>query len=253
MVSLIQAIILSIIQGITEWFPVSSSGHLALFQNFFGFQNFSFDVFLHLASVLAVFFIFWKDIIEIIKINNKEKIKYLFYLFIALIPAIFVGFFLKDFIENSFSNMIFLGFFFMISGMIIYSTKFAAEKKEKINFSDSIFIGIFQAIAIFPGISRSGFTISSGLFRGIKKKEAIKFSFLLSIPIILGAFVLEAKDLILSKIDYSLLIISFIVTLIVSLFTIRILIKIIQSDKFYFFGIYNFILGIFVLILGVLK
>jgi len=245
MVEIIQAIILSIIQGITEWFPISSSGHLALIQHLFGFQNLSYDVFLHFASIFAVIFVFKKEIIKIFNLKNKENWRYFSYLLIALIPAIIVGFVFKDTIENLFSNTIYLGIFFIFSGIIIYSTKFAKQKKEKPNLFDSLIIGIFQAIAIFPGISRSGMTISSGLFRGISKEQAIKFSFFLAIPIILGASILELNNI--TEVNYFVLLISFIITLLVSIITIKLLIKIIKSDKFYLFGIYNILLGIIIL------
>jgi len=249
MVSLIQAVILSFLQGIAEWLPISSSGHLALVQNIFHFENLSFDVFLHLASILAVIIIFWKDIVKLFYPWEKTKIKYLLIILIGIIPAGIVGFLLRKQIETAFSNYIYIGIFFIISGIIVYSTKFYKEKKEKPSFMDSIFIGIFQAIAILPGISRSGATISSGMYRGIKKEEAIKFSFLMAIPVILGAGVLELKDLAFSQINTTFLIISFVITFILSLAGIKILLKIVEQEKFYLFGIYNFLLGILVLVL----
>lgn len=247
MVSLIQALILSIVQGITEWFPVSSSGHLALLQNFFGFQNLSFDIFLHLASILAVLIIFWKDILNLLNLKNRGNLKYITLIIIGIIPVGIIGYLFKNQIEAMFSKMIYLGIFFIVSGILVYSTKFFKEKKEKLNWFDSLFIGIFQVIALLPGISRSGATISSGMFRGLNKKEAVKFSFLMAIPVILGAAVLELKDLSVSEISYFALILSFIITFIVSLITIKLLLKILNNDKFYLFGVYNFILGVLVL------
>jgi len=249
MVSLIQAVILSLLQGISEWLPISSSGHLALVQNIFHFENLSFDVFLHFASILAVIIIFWQDIVKLFYPWEKTKIKYLLIILIGIIPAGIVGFLFKKQIEAAFSNYTYLGIFFIISGIIVYSTKFVKEKKERIGYFDSLFIGIFQAIAILPGISRSGATISSGMHRGLKKQDAIKFSFIMAIPVILGAGILEAKDLVYSQINYSILIISFILTFIVSLIGIKILLKIVDKEKFYLFGIYNFLLGVLVLIL----
>ena len=216
MVSLIQAIILSIVQGITEWFPISSSGHLALFQQFFGFQNLSFDVFLHFASVLAVIIIFWKDIVDISYLRKNKTPKYLLFFIIALVPAGIVGILFRDFIKGFFSSSLYLGIFFMFSGIIVYLTKFsrprAIRKRDNLDFFDSIFIGCFQAIAIFPGVSRSGFTISSGLFRGLSKKTAISFSFLLSIPLILGASLLEMRNIVFGEVNYFILSVSFIIT-----------------------------------------
>ena len=249
MVSLIEAIILSIIQGITEWFPVSSSGHLALMQQFFGFQNLPYDVFLHFAGIFAVLFVFKREILKLLSFN-RVSLKYISLLVIALIPAGFIGFLLSDWIENLFSNMTYLGIFFIFSGVVVYSTKFSIERKSDINNKDAWFIGLLQALAILPGISRSGITISAGLFKGVSKRAAIRFSFLMSIPLILGASALKAKDLMISNINLSILVISFIITFFVSLITIKLLIRIIKSDKFYLFGIYNIILGIVVLIVS---
>ena len=249
MVSLIEAVILSIIQGITEWFPVSSSGHLALMQQFFGFQNLSYDVFLHFAGIFAVLFVFKREVLKLLSFN-KVSLKYIGLLILALIPAGFAGFLLSDWIENLFSNMTYLGIFFIISGLVVYSSKLSIEKKSDISNKDAWLIGLLQALAILPGISRSGMTISAGLFKGISKRAAIRFSFLMSIPLILGASVLKTKDLIVSNIDISILIISFIITFLVSLITIKLLIRIIKSDKFYLFGIYNILLGIVVLIIS---
>lgn len=249
MVSLIEAIILSIIQGITEWFPVSSSGHLALMQQFFGFQNLPYDVFLHFAGIFAVLFVFKREILKLLSFN-RVSLKYISLLVIALIPAGFVGFLLSDWIENLFSNMTYLGIFFIFSGVVVYSTKFSIERKSDINNKDAWFIGLLQALAILPGISRSGITISAGLFKGVSKRAAIRFSFLMSIPLILGASALKAKDLMISNINLSILVISFIITFFVSLITIKLLIRIIKSDKFYLFGIYNIILGLVVLIVS---
>lgn len=249
MISLTEAVILSVIQGITEWFPVSSSGHLALMQQFFGFQNLSYDVFLHFAGIFAVLFVFKREVLKLLSFN-KVSLKYIGLLILALIPAGLAGFLLSDWIENLFSNMTYLGIFFIVSGLVVYSSKFSIERKSDISNKDAWFIGLLQALAILPGISRSGMTISAGLFKGISKRAAIRFSFLMSIPLILGASVLKTKDLIVSNIDISILIISFIITFLVSLITIKLLIKIIKSDKFYLFGIYNILLGIVVLIIS---
>lgn len=244
MVSLIQAIILSIIQGITEWIPVSSSGHLALMHLLFGFQNLSYDVFLHFASIFAVILVFWNDILNIFKNHN---LKYLLLLIIAIIPAGIIGLVFMKEIENLFSSSFYLGLFFIFSGIIVYLTKFSIPRKEKINFLDSLLIGIFQALAVLPGVSRSGMTISGGLFMGLTKNQAVKFSFLMAIPIILGASLVKANELILSDINYFVLAVSFIVTFLVSLVTIKLLIRIIDSNRFYLFGIYDFVLGVLVL------
>ena len=248
MVSLLEAIILSIIQGIAEWFPVSSSGHLALMQSFFGFQNLEFDVFLHFASILAVIVIFWKDIIKLLNIRNKENLYYIFLIILAVIPAFLFGVLLRDYIIKSFHSLFFIGLFFIFSGIIIYLTKFSREIKPKAGVVEALFIGIMQVFALFPGISRSGMTISGGLFSGLKKQEAVRFSFLLAIPVILGASLAEAPQVFSSGISYWVLLVSFIVTFFVSLVTINLLLWVIKAEKFWWFGVYDVVLGLIVLI-----
>jgi undecaprenyl-diphosphatase len=248
MENIIFAILLSIIQGISEWLPISSSGHLALFQNLFGEVDLTYDIFLHFASIFAVLVIFSKDILNLFNFKKKENLKYLGFLIIATIPAVIVALVFRNLIEASFSNIIFLGIFFMISGLIIFLTKFVRIKKDKITWRDSIFIGIFQALAIFPGVSRSGLTISSGMYKGIKKEQVIKFSFFLAVIIIIGASILELPNLDLNQISYTVLIVSFILTFLVSIVTIKFLLKIIRTNKFWIFGIYNLLLGLFILI-----
>jgi len=188
MLTIIQAAILSIIQGIAEWLPISSSGHLAILQYFFNFENLSFDVFLHFASILAVIFVFRKDIIELLNLTEKKNIRYILLVIIAAIPAAIAGYFLRSFISSIFSRILFVGIFFMINGILIFSTKFIKERKDlpknknkkkvkekQVSLYNSLVIGFTQIFALLPGISRSGSTISAGLFSGLKKEEAIKF------------------------------------------------------------------------------
>jgi undecaprenyl-diphosphatase len=248
MVLIVQAIVLSIIQGITEWLPISSSGHLAIFEQMFGLKEFSFAVFLHFASILAVIIIFWKDIMKILNFKKPENLRYIGLIIIAIIPAGIFGFLIKDKIDEIFSNLLFIGIFFIIGGILIFSTKFFKEKRGNIGVTDSILIGLFQVLGIFPGVSRSGACISGGIFRNIKKSEIIKFSFLVAIPVIFGATFLEAKDLIVSNITWNIVIVSFIITFLTSIFAIKVLMKIIQGGRFYLFGIYNLVLGIGIII-----
>jgi len=250
MVSFIQAIILSLVQGITEWFPISSSGHLAIAQELIGVQDFGFTVYLHFASVLGVVILFWKDIINLVA---KKEYKYMLKLAIAIIPAAIAGIWLLEHVINAFSSLIFIGIFFIIFGVFTYSTKYAKVIKKKPSFSDSIFIGISQIFSLFPGVSRSGMTMGSGLILGLKKEEAIKFSFLLAIPIIFGASLIEAKEIALSSMPIITFLTAFTITLLTSLLTISFLIKIIKSNKFYLFGIYNLILGFIVVIWSVMR
>ncbi len=248
MVTFIQAIILSFIEGLTEWFAISSSGHLAIFkeilhvdpQGFLGFV-----VYLHFASALSVVVYFWKDII---KLFTSKDMKYISRVILSLIPIAIAGIFLKKYVEDTFNNLFFIGVFFVVCGVFIYSTKYAKERKTKLSISDSLFIGLSQVLAIFPGISRSGMATGSGLILGLKKDEAIKFSFILAIPIIFGAAILESSAISNMALPFYVLLTSFTITLLTSLLTIVLLVRIVRHDKFYLFGIYNLILGIILIL-----
>ena len=229
MISFLQALIYSIVQGIAEWLPVSSSAHIALLQNIFGFQSLPFMVFLQFASILAVLFVFWKDIIKLFNFKDKESRKYWGFLILALIPVLIVGYFFEK-LRIQLSSFFYIGIFFMISGVIVYSTKFMKHKEGKnLGWFDSLFIGLVQVVSLFPGISRSGSTISAGMFRGIKREDAVKFSFLLGVLTILAASVFEFKGLASASISYSILIITFILTFLISIFAIKILIEIVRA------------------------
>ncbi len=248
MVNFFQAIILSFVQGITEWFPISSSGHLVIFNHLLGISEndvVGFTVYLHFASVLGVVILFWNDIVNLVA---KKKYKYMLAILLAVIPSALVGIYLKDTIDDVFSNFFTMGIFFCIFGVLAYSTKYAKEKKSKISNGDAGTIGVAQVFSLFPGISRSGMAISSGLILGLKKEQAIKFSFLIAIPLVFGAALVDSEPIMEMDLPFYTYLTSFTITLLVSLLTIHYLIKLIKNDKFYLFGIYNFLLGILLII-----
>lgn len=240
---MLNEIIYAIIQSATEFLPVSSSGHLALISNLISSPDVSLFTSLHLASLLAVIIFTRKEIYNLITLK-KEYRKLLVYLIIATIPAGIFGLLLKEIVESSFSSYLFLSFGFLFTGIILFLTKYTKEK-SKFNIKNSLLIGLFQAIAIFPAISRSGMTISSALFSGINKEKAAKFSFLLFIPVSLGAFLLESENLVIN----SSVIVSFILCIILSLLFLNILTIIIKKDKFWLFSVYCFVLSIISFIL----
>ncbi|MEM2131441.1 MAG: undecaprenyl-diphosphate phosphatase [Candidatus Woesearchaeota archaeon] len=249
--NLIEAIILGIIQGITEWLPISSSGHLVLFQSIFKIrQPLIFDVLLHFGSLLVILFVFRKEILELIAGVLKREKKYLqltIMLVLATIPIVLVGYFLKDYIESAFSNLSFVGFAWIFTSIILFLSKYPKIKDKKLNFLNSFFMGISQAIAILPGVSRSGITISTGLMQGIKQEEAAKFSFLMAIPPILGATLLEIKNINqIENLSYALIGVLF--SMISGYLSLKFLLKIIKTNKFSYFSIYCFVLGLIVLI-----
>jgi len=245
-----QAIILGIIQGITEWLPISSSGHLVLAEKILGVeQSIEFSVALHLASLIVVLFVFRKEILEIIKgffRGEKEKLEYVLKLFLASIPIGVVGYFLSDFIKVLFTDLKTVGFGLIFTSVILFLSRYPKEKTGKIDYLTSIMMGISQAFAILPGISRSGLTISSGMIMGKERKNVAVFAFLMFIPAIIGAGLYEAQNIIKIT-NISALIVGAIVAFIVGVISLKLLIKIIENNKFIYFSIYCLVVGLIIL------
>lgn len=236
-------ILLAIIQASTEFLPISSSGHLSLLSNILNTPNLFLITILHLASLLAVLIFTRQEIYDLITLKPNAK-KLWIYLIIATIPAALFGLFFKDLIEQSFSSLLVIGIAFIFTGTILFLTRFA-HRMERLNTKNALIIGLFQILALFPGISRSGMTISAGLFTGIPREKAIKFSFLLFIPLAIGASILE-----IGEAYFSLeLLIAFILCFILSLIFLHALTYIIKKNKFWLFSIYCWILGIITLYL----
>jgi undecaprenyl-diphosphatase len=247
------AIILGIVQGITEWLPVSSSGHLVLFQHFFALNvPIIFDIMLHIGSLLVILLFFRKEILELITgvINwDKEKLRIILMLIIATIPIAIVGYFFQSWIESVFNNLRTVGFALLFTALLLFLSKYPEKKSRQLTYWKALIIGIAQAIAILPGVSRSGSTISSGMMLGIKKEDVARFSFLIFIPAILGALVLKIGDISVVS-DVWPMIIGTIVSAIVGYFSLRLLMNIIKKDKFNWFSVYCLLLGIIVLIIA---
>lgn len=246
--NLIQAALLGFVQGLTEFLPVSSSAHLVLFQSFMpGFTQpgLLFDVVLHGGTLVAVIWYFRKHLL-----NLSPKMASL--LILGTIPAGLAGVFLNDFFEGLFTSTRTLGYELIFTGFInlaIDRWQNNKQEKKEPSFIDSLIIGIFQAIAIIPGISRSGATIFGALFRGVKKEDAAIFSFLLSIPAIGGAIVLEAVDVkSVSDINLMNYLVGFIISLIVGYLSIKVLLRFIVENKFKYFAYYCFALGALIIL-----
>ncbi|MFH1823586.1 MAG: undecaprenyl-diphosphate phosphatase [archaeon] len=245
------ALILGIVQGITEWLPISSSGHLAIFQTLLNTQpGLFFDVAVHLASLFVVILVFRKEIKSIYtafyrKKYKSEEAKLLYYILIASIPIFLIGYFLHDPIESLFSNLTAVGIALLLTGTLLFSTKFAKPKKN-LNLFNTFIIGISQAIAIIPGISRSGATVSTGLLQGIEKQKVIRFSFLLFIPAVLAAIIYEASRT--TIIEVNPVLIGFFSAGIVGFFSLKLLLNLIKKDHFWKFSIYCWILGLILLL-----
>ena len=203
--SIWESLLLGVLQGISEFLPISSSGHLVLGQSLLGLdvaELKSFDVMVHLGSLLAILLYFRNDVLELLKgllklLKGKfedEYVKLIGLISLATIPAVFAGLFLGDTIDYWFRNVTAVALWMVTIGVIFLLGEKLSDQKEKNNWWRSVLIGCAQAFALIPGISRSGSTIVMGLFTGMKREDAARFSFLLGIPAILGAGVLTFKD-----------------------------------------------------------
>jgi undecaprenyl-diphosphatase len=240
-------IILAIIQGLTEFLPISSSGHLALASHFLKIeQNLFFYVVLHFSSLLAVLIYFRKDLIKLLYLNKKEVKKKWKYIILGIIPAGIFGLLFNNLIENSFNNIFFLGFAYLFGGSLILLSKGKEKFSGKLNNRKSFLIGLMQCLAIFPGVSRSGTTTTTGMLQGIDAKKAGEFSFLLFVPLSIGALILEIMGGEQAHLNLELFF-SGIVCFFVSLFSLKIFFMTIKKGWFWIFGIYCLILGLSIL------
>ncbi len=248
--NIVLLVALSIIQGVAEWLPISSSGHLILFERLSNLNiDISLIIALHLGTLLAVILYFHKDIIKIIKdfiaLKNSEYSNLGLQIIIATIPAALAGFLLKALASQLSSNLYLLALGFAITALILIITGISKLRQSNLNYKNSILIGIAQIFAIFPGISRLGITISIGILSGIKEKQAIKFSFLLSIPITLGSILLS-----INEISLNVLAITIPISLLISLPMLHLAYTriLINKQNLKYFGFYLLLLAVSLLI-----
>jgi undecaprenyl-diphosphatase len=239
-------IILGIVQGLTEFFPVSSSGHLVILQRLFGMnsEQLALSLVLHLGTTLALIVFFFKDIIG--ALGDKKT---LFLIIIVTIITGVIGISGKDFFERLFlsSDIVAVGLF--ITGlMLILTKKFMYGKNQTPGPKDALILGITQGIAIVPGISRSGITISTLLFRGMDKNNSFRFSFLASIPAVLGAALLEARDITACRLEFDKFLVGFIFSFLAGILALWLLRIILNKAKLYYFGYYCIIIAVITLI-----
>lgn len=248
--TIFEAALLGIIQGLTEFLPISSSGHLVIGQKMLGISVAGnvFEVVVHLGTLVSVLIVFWTDIWQLIKsFKSTPTQKYILALAIGTLPAAIAGILFKDIILEAFENIKVVAITLMITGIILLTTKFIKIKLKDISISRGLLIGIAQALAIVPGISRSGITISLGMHLGIAPEKAAKYSFLLAIPTIAGAGLLTGLDLVESSeptLPLSVLIVGFVSSLLVGWISLKWLLGLIRSGKFHWFGVYCIIVGL---------
>ena len=235
----LQAIILGVVQGITEWLPISSSGHLVVFQKIFGINPpVFFDILLHVGSLLAVLIYFRKDILAITRKN-------LAYIIVATGVTGVIALIIKEPIKALFSNTSLVGVAFIATGLLLLATKFF-KGREDLQIKHPILLGIAQAAAILPGISRSGATISAGIISGADKEKIAKSSFLMSIPAIIGATIIEWE---IGAVDLLPTILGISAAFVSGYLSIDLLMKLIRKNGFWKFSIYLFLIGAITLLL----
>lgn len=243
--TLIQALILGLLQGLTEFLPVSSSGHLVIAQYFFGLlaPPVLFDVLLHLATALAIIVVLWRQLLSLDK-------KTLGFILLASLPAGVIGVLLNSSITALFSSVKLVAVALLVTALLLFLTRyfFSQAKSTRLTWKNTLLIGLFQAVAIIPGLSRSGSTISAGIFAKLQPELVFNFSFLLALPAIFGAALLQLKDLNFasSLLDLPLLI-GFITAFLSGLFSMKLLKKFISRGKFSFFAYYCLALGLILL------
>lgn len=250
-VTAIEAILLGILQGLTEFLPVSSSGHLVLGQALLGMEGelITFDVFVHVGTLFAVAVVFWQDIVDIFRHLFS---RFTLLLIVGCIPAAIMGLLLDDFFTALFGSVTAVACALIVTGILLFiSDRFKGQRTLKeMKFRDALVIGVFQGLAITPGLSRSGSTIFGALLCGLKRSEAAKFSFIISIPVILGAALKEGYDLVSESamvVEWTYFL-GAAVAAVCGYLAIRIFLKLLEKAKLRYFSYYVWILAAAVLI-----
>ncbi|GGZ85248.1 undecaprenyl-diphosphate phosphatase [Algibacter mikhailovii] len=253
---ILDAIILGIIQGLTEFLPVSSSGHLELGKAILGDQSVPeesllFTVVLHFATALSTIVVFRKDILDLIKGALKfewnEDLQFIAKIAVSMIPAVLIGLFFEEQLEALFGgNILLVGFMLLITAVLLFMADKAKDTDKKVSFKNAFVIGVSQAIAMLPGISRSGATISTSVLLGNDKTKAARFSFLMVVPLIFGKI---AKDILSGDLSYdsgniTALSIGFIAAFVAGLFACTWMISLVKKSKLTYFAVYCAIVGV---------
>ncbi len=251
--SVIEAIILGIIQGLTEFLPVSSSGHIEIGKvllNVHPSDPLLFSVVLHAATALSTIVIFRKDVFQIgkglLQVRDNTSFRFSIYVVISMIPAAFVGIYWNDLIETFFNeNILLVGAMLLVTAVLLLITDFRPSSDKPLSLTNTFIVGLAQAIAILPGISRSGATISTAVILGINREQAARFSFLMVVPLILGKM---AKDLLDDEIIYDPemivpLMAGFIAAFVVGLLACQWMIKLVKNSKLRYFAYYCIVVG----------
>lgn len=263
-----EALLLGIIQGLTEFLPVSSSGHLEIGQALLGTaseDNLTFAIVVHTATVLSTLVILWKEVAQLFRGTftslqwNQDK-NYVAMILVSMIPVFIIGVFFKEQVESFFgSGLLLVGICLCVTAVLLYLSEWLSKRREdnghEVGYKDAIIIGCAQALAVLPGLSRSGTTIATGLLCGVKKESVTKFSFLMVLIPILGEAFLELIDLVTgqtatSSIGIVPLLVGFLAAFISGCFACRFMINIVRRQKLIYFAIYCLCAGIFAIVYG---
>lgn len=262
-----EALILGIIQGLTEFLPVSSSGHLEIGQALLGTageENLTFAIVVHAATVLSTLVILWKEVAQLFRGTftttkwNDEK-NYVAMILVSMIPVFIVGMFFKDKVEALFgSSLLLVGICLCFTAVLLYLSEWLSKRRtdggHEVGYKDAIIIGCAQAVAVLPGLSRSGTTIATGLLCGVKKESVTKFSFLMVLIPILGEAFLELLDLLSGEVTSTLgivpILVGFFAAFLTGCFACRFMIDIVRRQKLIYFAIYCLCVGVFAIIYG---
>jgi len=260
--NILQAIIYGIIQGMGEFLPISSTAHITLMPWLFGWNDpgLAFDIALHMGTLLAVAIFFWKDWINLIKagftdIKSRDG-RLFWYIMLACIPGGIFGVLFEDQVETTFRNPLLIGVMLIVMGIVIYvADKFSKSEIAllDIGFKKSFLIGVSQAIAMIPGVSRSGITMAAGRAFCIRREDAARFTFLLSTPFIFLSGVYKAKDLASVSVEIVPFIIAIVTAAIVGAFSIKFILDYLKKKGFGIFAVYRFIIGAIVIIVALVR
>ena len=240
----VKIIILAVIQGITEFLPISSSGHLVLFENLFGLYDNSIatEVVLHFGTLISILIYFRNDILDLLSgalKGNKESNTYIVNILIATIPIVIFVLLFEDSIKSVFSAKTLL-YTYLVNMVILYLTKDKRSHKNSITYSLAIFMGLAQVFAIFPGISRAGITICTGLLLGYNQNTVARFSFFMAIPALVGAIIFEFNSI--SEQSVYLILIGLLFSMLTGLLALKFLFKILQNRNLWIFSYYCFLI-----------
>lgn len=245
--TVLEAVISGVVQGLTEFLPVSSSGHLVILHKIFGFKEpqLAFDIFLHIGTMVSVLIFFAKDIIDILLRQRRMA----FLILLACVPTFIIGFLFKDSAENFFGSSMIVGYMLVVTGLWLLAAHLSAARiksKHEISRLDSFIIGIAQGIAVIPGISRSGATVGAGLMLGLEGSAAVTFSFLLSVPAILGASAVKFTHIEKGLTGGALtapFIAGAVAALVTGMVAIYLFLKAVKAGKLWAFGAYCVLAG----------